>query len=237
MRARDLPALQRGLGRFTGGPTAADAVRTAGELVARGFAVALEHVPPGATGALTVLVARLVQTGLAEACELALRLDVLGRSAEQLATRILDAGPGVALLGPSEPADRLAARLRAARVVVPAGDVDAEERCRLLSAGRVRLVEGRGAGADLAFVRCLNVLMSGPGQPAVAATDRRLIAIASERAAWYDRPADSWEYVMPLAIRTDEQRRLVAAGHRVRVAVPWGPGAATAALRGLARRA
>jgi proline dehydrogenase len=78
--------------------------------------------------------------------------------------------------------------------------------------------------------------MSGPGRPAVATTDRRLIAIAGERAAWFDRSADSWEHVMPLGARTDEQRRLVAAGYRVRVSVPWGPAAPATALRQLGGR-
>jgi proline dehydrogenase len=78
--------------------------------------------------------------------------------------------------------------------------------------------------------------MSGSGRPAVATTDRRLVAIAGERAAWFDRSADHWEHVMPLGVRTDEQRRLVAAGYRVRVSVPWGPVAPAAVLRQLGGR-
>jgi proline dehydrogenase len=110
-------------------------------------------------------------------------------------------------------------------VVVAAGDPDAEARCRELASGRVRLVQGHGAGADLAFVRCLNVLMAADGYPEVAATDLRLIAIAGERAAWNGRAPDSWEHVMPYGVRTDEQHRLMAAGYTVRVAVASGPGA------------
>jgi proline dehydrogenase len=122
-------------------------------------------------------------------------------------------------------------------VVVPAGDPDAESRCRELAGGRVRLVAGRGAAADLAFVRCLNVLMAGSGRPALAAGDPRLIAIAGERAAWNGRSPDSWEHVMPYGIRTDEQHRLTAAGHAVRVAVPFGPGAVSlGGLVAVARR-
>lgn len=234
--ARALPGLQRALGRFTGGPTAADAVGVAGELTATGREVAPAHFPPGATGALTVLVARLAREGLSGRCEIAVPVDVLGSAAGALVERLLEAGVGVALAGAAGPVDALAGRLPAARVVVPAAEPGAEERCRLLAAGRVRLVAGRRADAELAFVRCLNVLMCGPGRPAVAATDRRLLAIAGERAAWYDRSADSWEHVMPLGVRTDEQQRLVAAGHRVRVTVPWGPAAPAAVLRRLAGR-
>jgi proline dehydrogenase len=233
---RALPGLRRAMGRFTGGPSAADAVRVAGELTATGHEVALAHFPPGPTGALTVLVAKLAREGLSGRCEIAVPVDVLGPAAGTLAERLLEAGVGVALAGAAEPVDALAGRLPAARVVVPAAEAGAEERCRLLAAGRVRLAAGRRADAELAFVRCLNVLMGGPGRPAVAATDRRLLAIAGERAAWYDRSADSWEHVMPLGVRTDEQQRLVAAGYRVRVTVTWGPAAPTAVLRRLAGR-
>lgn len=236
MPARALPGLRRALGRFTGGPSAADAVQVVGELAAAGREVALAHFPPGATGALTVLVAKLAREGLSARCEVAVPVDVLGPAAGTLAERLLEAGVGVALEGPPEPVDALAGRLPDARVVVPAAEAGAEERCRLLAAGRVRLVAARRADAELAFVRCLNVLMSGPGWPAVATTDRDLLAIAGERAAWYDRSADSWEHVMPLGVRTDEQRRLVAAGYRVRATVPWGPAAPAAVLRQLAGR-
>jgi proline dehydrogenase len=234
--ARALPGLQRALDRFTGGPSAADATRVAGDLAAEGFDVALTHVPPGATGALTVLVATLAREGLSQRCEVAVPVEVLGPAAELLAARLLESGLEVALEGAAEPVDALARRLPAARVVVPADEPGAEERCRLLAAGRVRLTAERRPAGELTFVRCLNVLMSGSGRPAVATTDRRLIAIAGERAAWFDRSADSWEHVMPLGVRTDEQRRLVAAGYRVRVSVPWGPAAPAAVLRRVGRR-
>jgi proline dehydrogenase len=231
-----VPGLHRVLGRFTGGPSAADAARVAGELVAAGRDVALTHAPPGATGALSVLVARLTGQGLTARCEVTVPVDVLGPAAAVLAERLLEAGLGVALQGAAEPVDALARRLPAARVVVPAAEPGAEERCRRLAEGAVRLLAARGRTVDLAFVRCLNVLMSGPGRPAIATTDRRLLAIAGERAAWNDRSADSWEHVMPLGVRTDDQRRLTAAGYRVRVTVPWGPGAPAVVLRQLAGR-
>jgi proline dehydrogenase len=117
--------------------------------------------------------------------------------------------------------------------VVRAGETGAEQRCRDLASGHVRLVSGRGADADLAFVRCLNVLMAEGGRPAVATSDLTLIAIAGERAAWNGRTPDSWEHVMPYGVRTAEQHRLVAAGLTVRVAVPSGPGAPAALVRSL----
>jgi proline dehydrogenase len=101
----------------------------------------------------------------------------------------------------------------------------------------VRLTEGRGSAADLAFVRCLNVLMAADGHPQIAASDKRLIAIAGERAAWNGRTADSWEHVMPYGVLTDEQHQLVAGGYVVRVAVPSGSGAAAVLARHLGGRA
>jgi proline dehydrogenase len=199
--------------------------------------VALERLPAGQGPELLILATQLRDDGLGARVELTVPVDALGAAdAEPVARQVLQCGLGVALEGTVTTVDALAARLPGARVVVPSGEPGAEERCRLLGDGPVRLVQGRGAAADLAFVRCLNILMSRDGRPAVAATDPRLVAIAGERAAWFDRPSDSWEHVMPYGVRTDDQRRLLAAGHRVRVAVPWGPAAATAGLRRLAGR-
>ena len=100
----------------------------------------------------------------------------------------------------------------------------------------MRLAEGRGSAAELAFVRCLKVLMAADGRPGIAASDRRLIAIAGERAAWNGRTPDSWEYVMPYGVLTDEQHRLVAGGYTVRVVVPSGAGAAALVARRLGGR-
>jgi proline dehydrogenase len=75
---------------------------------------------------------------------------------------------------------------------------------------------------DLSYVRCLNVLMAGEGYPMVATHDPRLIAIAGERARWYGRSIDSYEYQLLYGVRPEEQRRLAAAGHTVRVYLPYG---------------
>lgn len=212
-------------GRLLAGLRVEDAVRVAGELVADGRRVALEHVPGPADDAATELAALIGEihaAGLAAYCELTLPPDQL-----RLAALAADAGLAVATT----------ADLPGATVVVRAGDVDAETRCRSLASGRLRLNEGRGSAADLAFVRCVNVLMAGDGRPEIAASDRRLIAIAGERAAWNGRTLDSWEYVMPFRVMTDEQHRLVAGGHLVRVAVSSGAGAAGLLLRRLGGQA
>jgi proline dehydrogenase len=125
----------------------------------------------------------------------------------------------VAFSGPAGQADALAATLPGAGVVVHSGAPGAAVRCGRLDAPRVRLTEGRGPSAALAFVRCLNALMGRGARLGISATDPRLIAITGERAAWHGRTPDSWEYVMPEGVRIEEQQRLMAAGHRVRVMV------------------
>jgi proline dehydrogenase len=98
---------------------------------------------------------------------------------------------------------------------------------------RVRLCKGaykepesvafQGAlDVDRSYVRCLNVLMAGEGYPMLATHDPRLIAIGSERAKWYDRQQDSFEFQLLFGVRPEEQLRLVADGYTVRVYVPYG---------------
>ncbi|GID25125.1 proline dehydrogenase family protein [Paractinoplanes brasiliensis] len=75
---------------------------------------------------------------------------------------------------------------------------------------------------DKSFVRCLNILMSGKGYPMVATHDPRLIAIAEDRARWFDRTADEYEFQMLYGVRAEEQARLAASGNVVRVYLPYG---------------
>ena len=227
-------------GRCVAGPTVADAVRTAAGLLPDGVRVALEHVPGpdrDAAAGFAELIAAVHEAGIAAACELTLPVDRLGAAdARHLLGAATADDLGVALSGSSESVLALTGAVPAARIVGPAGRPDAEAVCRASADGRVRLTAGRGAAPDLAFVRCLNVLMAGGGHHAVAAGDPRLVAITGERAAWNDRSPDSWEYVMSYGIRTAQRRRLVAAGCTVRVAVPSGPGAAAGLVRRLAVR-
>jgi proline dehydrogenase len=204
-----------------------DAPSLARDLVAGGFRVALDHVPrQDPLAEIRELVARLARDGTAGSCELTVPVGAVGPAAARLLDAAAeDAGVGVLLAGPAPVVDSLAPELPGAGVAVRAGEPGAEERCRRLAGRRVRLTRRRGAAADLAFVRCLNVLMAGVGRPEVASADPRMIAIAGERAAWNGRTPDSWEHLMPYGVRLDEQRRLVAAGFTVRVAVPAGAGA------------
>ena len=110
-----------------------------------------------------------------------------------------------------------------------------ESDCRdLATAGsRVRLCKGaydepasvafrEREDVDRSYVRCLNVLMAGEGRPMVATHDPRLVAIAQDRARAHGRAKDSWEFQMLYGIRPQEQRRLAAEGHPVRVYTPYG---------------
>ena len=111
----------------------------------------------------------------------------------------------------------------------------AEADCRdLAGAGsRVRLCKGAykepesvayqmKLDVDKSYVRCLNVLLAGDGYPMIATHDPRLIEIGENRAKWYDRTGDGFEFQMLYGVRQEEQRRLAALGYTVRVYVPYG---------------
>jgi proline dehydrogenase len=238
---RALPALRHRrpgpLARFTAGPRLEDALRVATELVASGRRVGLDHFPgrDGDAGAEpAALAGRLAAAGLAASCELTVPVDRLGPAdARVLAAAALDAGTGVCLAGAPGAVDALLPELPGVRAAVSGTEPGAERRCRFLAGRPVRLVAGRGAAADRTFARCLNVLLAGGGHVAAAAADPRLVAVVGERAAWYARPSDSWEHVMPYGVHTAEQQRLVASGAVVRVTVPSGSGAAGLLLRRL----
>ncbi len=110
-----------------------------------------------------------------------------------------------------------------------------EADCRELAhtGSRVRLCKGAYAepesvayqsklDVDRSYVRCLNTLLAGNGYPMFATHDPRLIGIGEERARWYDRNQDSFEFQMLYGVRPDEQRRLARAGYTMRVYLPYG---------------
>jgi proline dehydrogenase len=110
-----------------------------------------------------------------------------------------------------------------------------EADCRDLAypGSRVRLCKGayqepesvayqRPADVDAAYVRCLKLLVSGPGYPMVATHDPRLVSIAESFVRQYGRARGSYEFQMLYGVRPAEQRRLTALGEKVRVYVPYG---------------
>ncbi|GAB3992973.1 proline dehydrogenase family protein [Glycomyces albus] len=110
-----------------------------------------------------------------------------------------------------------------------------EDDCKAHSGlgSRIRLCKGaykepesvayqRKLDVDRSYVRCVNALMAGSGYPMLATHDPRLVEIAIDRARWFDREPDSFEFQMLYGIRPAEQLRLAAEGYRMRVYVPYG---------------
>ena len=108
-----------------------------------------------------------------------------------------------------------------------------EDDCRALAVegSRVRLCKGAykeppsvayqsPEEVDRSYVRCLEVLMAGPGYPMVATHDPKMVEAATRLAR--HRAAGTYEYQMLYGIRPNEQARLAAAGETVRVYVPYG---------------
>jgi proline dehydrogenase len=198
------------------------------------------------------LLARLRDVGLTPAAEVSVKLSALGQKVDEqvayeyagaICAAAAEAGTTVTLDAEDHTTTdstlEILAELRknhpATGAVLQAYLRRTEADCReLAGAGsRVRLCKGAYAepesvafqsalDVDKSYVRCLNILMSGEGYPMVATHDPRLIAIAEDRARWFDRSADEYEYQMLYGIRPDEQRRLAAAGEKMRVYVPYG---------------
>ena len=78
------------------------------------------------------------------------------------------------------------------------------------------------AAVTAAYLRCLRLLMSGPGYPMVASHDPAIVDAVPALARETGRDAADFEYQMLYGVRDAEQRRLVAQGNRVRVYVPFG---------------
>jgi len=110
-----------------------------------------------------------------------------------------------------------------------------EADCRRLSGAgsRVRLCKGAydepaevayldPADVDLAYVRCLKILLAGEGYPMIATHDPRLIRIAEALISRYGRAQGTYEFQMLFGIRPLEQERLASSGETVRVYVPYG---------------
>ncbi|QBJ98823.1 proline dehydrogenase [Rhodococcus sp. ABRD24] len=110
-----------------------------------------------------------------------------------------------------------------------------ENDCRALSGpgSRIRLCKGAyrepesvayqsRADVDASYRRCLDVLAAGDGYPMVATHDPAMISVADEMLTRRDGDAEGFEHQMLYGIRDLEQLRLVEAGRRMRVYVPYG---------------
>jgi proline dehydrogenase len=112
---------------------------------------------------------------------------------------------------------------------------------------RIRLCKGAYAeptdvahkaksAVDRNYRRCATVLLQGEGRPMFATHDSAMIDHVLSEASRLDRRIDSYELQMLLGIRSDEQQRLAALGHPVRVYVPFGTDWYAYFMRRLAER-
>ncbi len=198
------------------------------------------------------LLAALAAAELTPAAEVSLKLSALGQvlnekvaaeHARAICAKASEAGTTVTLdmedHTTTDSTLEILARLRAdfptVGVAVQSYLRRTEADCRELAGpgSRVRLCKGTynepesvayqsRLDVDKSYVRCLNILMAGDGYPMVASHDPRLVAIAEDRAKWFDHSADEFEFQMLYGVRPEEQLRLARAGYTVRVYVPYG---------------
>ncbi|WP_067498671.1 proline dehydrogenase family protein [Actinoplanes sp. TFC3] len=198
------------------------------------------------------LVSRLADAGLAEGNEISLKLSALGQAlgadgparatgnAHELADHAYAHGVDVTIdMEDHTTIDDTLETVRSVRTRYPRvgcvlqamlkrteGDVrDLGE-----PGSRVRLVKGAYAEpgsvaltakneVDRAYVRYLRLLAESGAYPMVATHDPRIITIAESVLTPAGAPA---EFQMLYGIRAAEQQRLAAAGHTVRVYIPYG---------------
>jgi proline dehydrogenase len=198
------------------------------------------------------LLAALSSAGLTPSAEVSLKLSALGQKIdEQLAyeharticTAANEAGTTVTLdmedHTTTDSTLEILAKLRkdapSVGAVLQAYLRRTEADCRELAVAgsRVRLCKGAYSepesvayqsdlDVDKSYVRCMNILMSGKGYPMLATHDPRLVGIGEDRARWFDRSPDGYEFQMLYGVRPEEQRRLAQSGYTVRVYVPYG---------------
>jgi proline dehydrogenase len=198
------------------------------------------------------LLDRLAGADLTPAAEVSVKLSALGQAFDEkvaevhvraICARASEAGTTVTVdmenHATTDSTLEVVARLRAdfptVGVALQAYLRRTEADCRELAVpgSRIRLCKGAynepesvayqsRLDVDRSYVRCMNILMSGECYPMIASHDPRLVAIAEDRAKWFDRSTDEFEFQMLYGVRPDEQLRLVRAGYTVRVYVPYG---------------
>lgn len=78
------------------------------------------------------------------------------------------------------------------------------------------------ADVDGNYVRLMERLLQAGNYPGLATHDEAIIGRAREFVARHGIPADRFEFQMLYGVRRDLQERLRAAGHRLRVYIPFG---------------
>ncbi|NMH98022.1 proline dehydrogenase family protein [Pseudonocardia acidicola] len=202
--------------------------------------------------AYTEVLAALADAGLAGRVEVSVKLSALGQTLDEdlaaehamtICAAAETAGTTVTLDAENhtttDSALRVLARLRtrwpSVGAVLQAYLRRTEDDCRALAGpgSRVRLCKGAyaepgsvaftdAAQVRASFARCTDVLLGGAGYPMFATHDPALIALVTDRIRATGRGRDDVEFQMLHGVRPDEQRRLVDAGHTVRIYVPYG---------------
>jgi proline dehydrogenase len=197
------------------------------------------------------VIARLEAEGLAGGSEVSLKLSAVGQALDgsmalDNAAAVCEAARAAGALVTVDMEDhtttdstlgimqRLRADFPSTGAVVQAALFRSPDDCRALGhpGSRVRLCKGAyqepaavawqtRAEVRTAYLRCLGILVHGGAHPMVATHDPLLIAAARRILPGADG-ARGREFQMLYGIRPDEQRRLVAAGERVRIYVPFG---------------
>jgi proline dehydrogenase len=99
--------------------------------------------------------------------------------------------------------------------------------------GRIRLVKGaytepktiayqQKADVDAAYARMMKALIASGHYPAIATHDDAMIELTRQHAAARGLTPDGFEFQMLYGVRRDLQARILAAGHRVRIYIPFG---------------
>ncbi|GAA3286048.1 MULTISPECIES: proline dehydrogenase family protein [Dactylosporangium] len=174
---------------------------------------------------------------------------ICAKASEAGTTVTLDAEDHTTTDSTLEVLARLRAEFPTTGAVVQAYLRRTEADCRELAVAgsRVRLCKGAykepesvayqtRLDVDKSYVRCLNVLMAGAGYPMAATHDPRLIGIGEDRAKWYERTPDEFEFQMLYGVRPEEQLRLARLGYTVRVYLPYGTQWYAYMMRRLAER-
>ncbi len=74
----------------------------------------------------------------------------------------------------------------------------------------------------LNFMRLVEGQMRDGKRPAIGTHDEKLVEYAADMAFIYHRPAEEFEFHMFFGVRRDLQKQTAAAGHRVRILIPYG---------------
>jgi proline dehydrogenase len=220
------PATRRVVNRFVAGEKLDDALAVVGGLASDGVAVTLDHLGEDITDRSEAVGSRDASLAVRPVVEAASALGTTVTLDMEDHRTIDSTLAALVELRKEHPGTGAVLQAMLYRT-------EDDAKALAVSGSRVRLVKGaydepapvafqRKKDVDAAYLRSLEILMTGPGYPMIGSHDPAMIARAHELAAQNSRSADSWEVQMLYGIRPDEQRRLAAAGTRVRAYVPYG---------------